>query len=63
MTSRICYRCQLPTDEPIPVLTEHTGSVAGATIFACPAHAADYPQHSRPSDLTAAFRTRPQEQP
>jgi hypothetical protein len=41
---QLCYRCQLPTDEPIPVGMEHTGSVAGATTYACPPHARDYPQ-------------------
>ncbi|BBJ43963.1 hypothetical protein SSPO_066810 [Streptomyces antimycoticus] len=41
---QLCYRCQLPTDEPVPVTTEHSGSVAGATIYACPTHARDYPR-------------------
>ena len=36
---QLCYRCQLPTDEPIPVAMEHGGSVGGATIYTCPAHA------------------------
>ncbi|MET7903999.1 hypothetical protein ABZS86_22155 [Streptomyces sp. NPDC005355] len=53
---QLCYRCQLPTDEPIPVAMEHTGSVAGVTIYVCPKHTSG---HSR--DLSAAFRTRPQE--
>ncbi|MBP8534851.1 hypothetical protein [Streptomyces sp. MK37H] len=41
---QLCYRCQLPTDEPVPVAIEHTGSVAGATTYACPTHARDYPR-------------------
>ncbi|MEV6128114.1 hypothetical protein AB0M05_14990 [Streptomyces violaceusniger] len=41
---QLCYRCQLPTDEPVPVTMEHSGSVASATIYACPAHARDYPR-------------------
>ncbi|MEV5769925.1 hypothetical protein AB0L49_01445 [Streptomyces antimycoticus] len=41
---QLCYRCQLPTDEPVPVTMEHSGSVAGATIYACPTHARDYPR-------------------
>lgn len=44
MTSRICYRCQAPTPRPTPVVMEHGGSVGGATIYACPKHARDYPQ-------------------
>ncbi|MFJ2202654.1 hypothetical protein [Streptomyces violaceusniger] len=41
---QLCYRCQLPTDEPVPVAIEHSGSVAGATVYACPTHARDYPR-------------------
>lgn len=63
MTSRICYRCQRPTNKPIPVVMEHGSSAASATIYACPRHATDYPQRDRPRDLTTAFRARPQEQP
>ncbi|MFI0768108.1 hypothetical protein ACH4TQ_24985 [Streptomyces sp. NPDC021218] len=40
---QLCYRCQLPTDEPVPVAIAHSGSVAGRTVYACPAHARDYP--------------------
>ncbi|MFI0768643.1 hypothetical protein ACH4TQ_27710 [Streptomyces sp. NPDC021218] len=40
---QLCYRCQLPTDEPVLVTMEHSGSVASATVYACPAHARDYP--------------------
>ncbi|MET7934517.1 hypothetical protein [Streptomyces sp. NPDC005322] len=53
---QLCYRCQLPTDEPIPLAMEHTGSVAGATIYVCPKHAPGHPR-----DISAAFRTKPQE--
>ncbi|MET7761694.1 hypothetical protein ABZS71_06520 [Streptomyces sp. NPDC005393] len=41
---QLCYRCQLPTDEPVPVAVEHSGSVASTTVYACPAHARDYPR-------------------
>ncbi|MFF5588657.1 hypothetical protein [Streptomyces hygroscopicus] len=41
---QLCYRCQLPTDEPVIVAVEHSGSVAGATIYACPSHARTYPR-------------------
>ncbi|WP_275562283.1 hypothetical protein [Streptomyces sp. 5-6(2022)] len=39
-----CYRCQLPTDEPVIIAIEHSGSVASATIYACPSHARDHPR-------------------
>ncbi|MCM3812855.1 hypothetical protein ND808_44805 [Streptomyces sp. DR7-3] len=32
------------TDEPIPIAIEHTGSVAAATIYACPTHARHHPR-------------------
>lgn len=41
---QLCYRCQLPTDEPVPVAVEHSGSVASTTVYACPTHARDYPR-------------------
>lgn len=41
---QLCYRCQLPTDEPVQVSVEHSGSVASATVYACPTHARDYPR-------------------
>ncbi|MEU0841852.1 hypothetical protein ABZ370_20620 [Streptomyces sp. NPDC005962] len=41
---QLCYRCQLPTDEPVQVSIEHSGSVAGATVYVCPTHARDYPR-------------------
>ncbi|WP_055552622.1 hypothetical protein [Streptomyces sp. NBRC 110028] len=40
---QLCYRCQLPTDEPVQVSVEHSGSVASATVYVCPTHARDYP--------------------
>lgn len=39
---QLCYRCQLPTDEPIPLTVEHSGSVASPTIYVCPRHAPRY---------------------
>ncbi|WP_069866032.1 hypothetical protein [Streptomyces malaysiensis] len=41
---QLCHRCQLPTDEPIPIAIEHTGSVAAPTIYACPTHARHHPR-------------------
>ncbi|MEU8721526.1 hypothetical protein [Streptomyces antimycoticus] len=41
---QLCYRCELPTDEPVPVAIEHSGSVASPTVYACPTHARDYPR-------------------
>ncbi|MBL1100170.1 hypothetical protein [Streptomyces coffeae] len=40
---QLCYRCQLPTDEPVIVAEEHGGSIGGGTTYACPQHAQDYP--------------------
>ncbi|MEE4598673.1 hypothetical protein V2J94_43775 [Streptomyces sp. DSM 41524] len=37
-----CYRCELPTDEPVIVDVQHGGSGAGRTIYACPPHARIY---------------------
>ncbi|MDN3056390.1 hypothetical protein PH213_17920 [Streptomyces sp. SRF1] len=51
---QLCYRCQLPTDEPIPVATETTTGV-DHTLYACPTHATT---ERTPRDLTAAFRTK-----
>ncbi|MBO3674780.1 hypothetical protein [Streptomyces sp. NEAU-YJ-81] len=48
---QLCHRCQLPTDEPVPVAIEHSGSVASPTVYACPTHARDYPR-----DQAAAMR-------
>ncbi|ATL82732.1 hypothetical protein [Streptomyces malaysiensis] len=41
---QLCHRCQLPTDEPVPIAIEHTGSVAAATTYACPTHARHHPR-------------------
>ncbi|MEU5730174.1 hypothetical protein ACFV27_08995 [Streptomyces antimycoticus] len=60
---QLCYRCQLPTDEPTPVAMEHSGSVGGVTIYACPKHAAHYPGPLRPHTLTSASRTRQEGRP
>ncbi|GAA0678400.1 hypothetical protein GCM10009548_55850 [Streptomyces malaysiensis subsp. malaysiensis] len=54
---QLCHRCQLPTDEPIPVPVEHTGSVAAATRYVCPMHARNYP-HTDDVVLRAAARRR-----
>ncbi|MEU5268465.1 hypothetical protein AB0G77_07970 [Streptomyces hygroscopicus] len=51
---QLCYRCQLPTDEPIPLTTETTTGV-DHTLYACPTHATT--EHP-PRDLTAAFRAK-----
>ncbi|WP_413800914.1 hypothetical protein [Streptomyces iranensis] len=50
---QMCYRCQLPTDEPIPVDVEDSGGAVDRTTYACPAHA---PLHSKrwPRTLTSA---------
>ncbi|MEV8058158.1 hypothetical protein AB0P37_17040 [Streptomyces antimycoticus] len=37
-----CYRCELPTDEPVIVDVQHGGSSAGRTIYACPRHTRTY---------------------
>ncbi|MGA6152545.1 hypothetical protein ACPEIC_04365 [Stenotrophomonas sp. NPDC087984] len=37
-----CYRCELPTDEPVIVDVQHGGSGAGRTVYACPRHARTY---------------------
>lgn len=42
---RLCFRCQLPTDEPVIVGEEHGGSLGGGTIYACPQHAEYFPKH------------------
>ncbi|MFD0444412.1 MULTISPECIES: hypothetical protein [Streptomyces violaceusniger group] len=34
-----CYRCELPTDEPVIVDVQHGGSGPGRTVYACPTHA------------------------
>lgn len=54
MTSRICYRCQKPTSQPVPVAIKHSSSAGGATLYACPTHARDYP--ADPFAQAAAMR-------
>ncbi|MCQ8194241.1 hypothetical protein [Streptomyces rugosispiralis] len=50
---QLCYRCQLPTDEPVPVEVEGSGSDVGKVTYACPAHAPLYSKR-RPRSLTSA---------
>ncbi|MER8155621.1 hypothetical protein [Streptomyces sp. NPDC094472] len=49
---QLCYHCQLPTDEPIPVEVEHSSDV-GRTVYACPPHAPLYTRR-QPRSLTSA---------
>ncbi|GAA0896424.1 MULTISPECIES: hypothetical protein [Streptomyces violaceusniger group] len=52
---QLCYHCKLPTDEPIPVDVEDTGSDVGKVTYACPTHATGYPRSGRrPRTLTSA---------
>ncbi len=50
---QLCYRCQLPTDEPIPVDVEDGRSDVGKVTYACPPHAPLYTRR-RPRPLTSA---------
>ncbi|WP_413809378.1 hypothetical protein [Streptomyces sp. OE57] len=51
---QLCYRCRLPTNEPIPVEVER-GDAVGKTVYACPTHATSYPRNGRrPRTLTSA---------
>ncbi|WJD99787.1 hypothetical protein [Streptomyces antimycoticus] len=50
---QLCYRCQLPTDEPIPVDVEDSRSAVGTVTYACPTHASLYSKR-RPRSLSAA---------
>ncbi|MEU1804412.1 hypothetical protein [Streptomyces sp. NPDC019937] len=52
---QLCYRCQLPTDEPILVAMEHGGSVGGPPIYACPQHAPSFAQQRDPWTGRAAM--------
>ncbi|MFI7315127.1 hypothetical protein [Streptomyces hygroscopicus] len=54
---QLCYRCQLPTDEPIPVDVEIRGNGVGKTTYACPTHAPLYPTGQHPWPLTSAAAT------
>ncbi|MEU5644346.1 SDR family NAD(P)-dependent oxidoreductase [Streptomyces milbemycinicus] len=38
MTSQICASCDKPTSKPVVVAIEHSASVGGRTIYACPEH-------------------------
>ncbi|GAA0906328.1 MULTISPECIES: hypothetical protein [Streptomyces violaceusniger group] len=50
---QLCYRCKLPTDEPIPVEVEDGRSAVGKVTYACPPHAPLYSKR-RPRSLTSA---------
>ncbi|MCQ8194805.1 hypothetical protein [Streptomyces rugosispiralis] len=50
---QLCYRCRLPTDEPIPVEVEAGRSDVGKLTYACPPHAPLYSKR-RPRTLTSA---------
>lgn len=54
---QLCDRCQLPTDEPIPVKAEDSGSAVGRTTYACPAHAPLYEKRRHPRSLPSATAT------
>ncbi len=54
---QLCYRCQLPTEEPIPVDVEARGNGVGQIIYACPTHAPLYPTGQQPRTLTSAAAT------
>ncbi|WP_262703801.1 MULTISPECIES: hypothetical protein [Streptomyces] len=51
---QLCYHCQLPTDEPIPVDAEDSGSDVGKVTYACPPHA---PLYSKRRARTLASAT------
>ncbi|MFJ1994124.1 hypothetical protein [Streptomyces asiaticus] len=53
---QLCYRCQLPTDEPIPVEVEDGRSDVGKVTYACPPHAPLYTRR-QPRSLTSAAAT------
>ncbi|WP_413802311.1 hypothetical protein [Streptomyces iranensis] len=50
---QLCYRCKLPTDEPIPVEVEDGRSAVGKVTYACPPHAPLYTRR-QPRSLTSA---------
>ncbi|MEU2208750.1 hypothetical protein AB0B95_35745 [Streptomyces hygroscopicus] len=50
---QLCYRCQLPTDEPIPVAVQTRGNDIDKITYACPVHAPLYPTAQRPRTLTS----------
>ncbi|MFJ1995336.1 hypothetical protein [Streptomyces asiaticus] len=51
---QLCERCQLPTDEPIPVEVEDSRSHVGRVTYACPTHAPLYSKRRHPRSLTSA---------
>ncbi|MEE4598205.1 hypothetical protein V2J94_41290 [Streptomyces sp. DSM 41524] len=51
---QLCERCQLPTDEPIPVEVEDSRSHVGKVTYACPTHAPLYSKRRHPRSLTSA---------
>ncbi|SEC89533.1 hypothetical protein [Streptomyces melanosporofaciens] len=50
---QLCYRCALPTDEPIPVEVEDSHGDVAKVTYACPSHAPLYSKR-RPRTLTSA---------
>ncbi|WP_236669461.1 hypothetical protein [Streptomyces antimycoticus] len=50
---QLCYHCQLPTDEPIPVDVDDGRGDVGKVTYACPPHAPLYTRR-RPRTLTSA---------
>ncbi|MFE2185692.1 hypothetical protein [Streptomyces sp. NPDC059455] len=50
---QLCYRCHLPTDEPIPVDVEDGRGDVGKVTYACPPHAPLYSKR-QPRSLTSA---------
>ncbi|WHX19844.1 hypothetical protein QFW82_23735 [Streptomyces malaysiensis subsp. malaysiensis] len=53
---QLCYRCQLPTDEPIPVEVEDSRGDVSKVVYACPPHAPLYSKR-HPRTLTSAAAT------
>ncbi|MFE1977468.1 hypothetical protein [Streptomyces hygroscopicus] len=54
---QLCYHCQLPTDEPIPVDVAARTNGVGQIIYACPTHAPLYPTGQHLRSLTSAAAT------
>lgn len=54
---QLCVHCQLPTDEPVIIGTEHGGNLCGGITYACPRHARGYPAVDA-AHLVAALRGR-----
>jgi hypothetical protein len=49
VTTQICARCDKPTDEPVVIAHEHSASVGGRTIYACPGECAEsFPRQRDP---------------